>query len=79
VFTDSNLQEVDFGDCDLKASVFDNCDLQNAIFENTDLRSTDFRKARNFSFDPEKNQLKGAKFTIDSLPGLLTKYNLKIE
>mgnify|MGYP001950459629 FL=1 len=78
-FQKTKLQEVDFTECDLSLSVFDDCDLQNAIFKNTNLQNTDFRSSYNFSIDPENNQIKGAKFTLETVVGLLTKYNIKIE
>lgn len=79
VFTKSKLQEVDFTDCDLSASVFDGCDLLNATFTNTNLKNADFRTAYNFAIDPENNQIKGAKFALQTVGGLLSKYNISIE
>jgi len=79
LFTKSKLLEVDFSECDLNSSVFDDCDLLNAIFDNTNLQNADFRNSHNFTIDPENNRIKGAKFTLQSVIGLLTKYNIKIE
>ncbi|WP_371736668.1 pentapeptide repeat-containing protein [Cellulophaga sp. HaHaR_3_176] len=75
-FNKNKLQEVDFTDCDLNLSVFDNCDLQNAIFKNTNLQNPDLRSSYNFSIDLENNQIKGAKFTLETIVGLLIKYNI---
>lgn len=63
----------------MSASVFDDCDLLNALFINTDLRTADFRTAYNFNIDPENNRMKGAKFNLNSVSGLLSKYQIKIE
>ena len=79
LFAKSKLQEVDFTQCDLSSSVFDDCDLLNAIFYNTDIQNADFRNSHNFTIDPENNRIKGAKFTLQSVGGLLAKYDIKIE
>ncbi|MDO5968196.1 pentapeptide repeat-containing protein [Flavivirga aquimarina] len=79
VFNKSKLQEVDFTECDLNTSIFDNCDLLNAVFKNTNLQNTDLRSSFNFIIDPENNKIKGAKFSLESVKGLLIKYNIKIE
>lgn len=78
VFADSRLHGVDFTESDLSAAIFDHCDLCDAVFDHSILEGTDFTKAVNFSIDPEKNRLKGAKFALTGLPGLLSKYGLKI-
>jgi len=78
-FNKTKLQEVDFTECNLSSAVFNDCDLQNAIFKNTNLQNADFRSSTNFTIDPENNKIKGAKFTLDTVVGLLTKYNIKIE
>jgi uncharacterized protein YjbI with pentapeptide repeats len=79
VFKNSSLHEVDFTECDLGGAVFDNCDLTGTIFENTNLEKADFRSAFNYSFDPEKNRVKKARFSVEGLAGLLGKYGLDIE
>ena len=79
VFTKSKLHEVDFTECNLNTSIFDHCDLLNAVFKNTDLQNADLRSSFNFTIDPELNKIKGAKFALESVKGLLTKYNLIIE
>jgi len=78
-FKNSQFHETDFSECDLTNSIFDNCDLTRAIFENTILENVDFRTAYNFEIDPELNRIKRAKFSVGNIPGLLTKYDIKIE
>ncbi len=78
VFKESSLVEVDFTDCDLTNSAFINSNLLNAVFERTNLSKTDLRDADNFSINPEQNQLKKARFSIQGLPGLLHKYDIDI-
>ena len=74
MFTKSKLHGVDFTECDVNTSTFDACDLLNAIFKSTDLQNTDLRNSYNFIIDPENNNIRGAKFSLESLKGLLTKY-----
>jgi fluoroquinolone resistance protein len=79
IFKDSQLDEVDFTECDLTSGVFDNCDLTGAIFKDTILEKADFRTASNYSIDPELNRIKKAKFSRSGIAGLLDKYDIKIE
>ena len=78
-FKNSQLKEVDFTECDLTGSVFENCDLSNATFDITIMEKVDFRTAYNYSIDLELNQIKMAKFSIQGIPGLLSKYQIEIE
>lgn len=78
IFKDCLLREVDFERSDCSQAIFDNCDLQSAIFYQTTLEQTDFRTAYNYMLDPEYNKIKGAKFTLAGIPGLLQKYKIKI-
>jgi uncharacterized protein YjbI with pentapeptide repeats len=80
----NNIQKLpvagsDFAECDLTNSVFDNCDLINASFDHTNLEKVDFRTPSNYSFDPEINRIRRAKFSIDGVSGLLGKYDIDIE
>lgn len=78
-FSHCSLEEVDFSMSDLSQASFASCNLSKAVFEHTNLEKADFSSALNFSIDPEKNQVKGAKFSVWNLAGLLEKYQLKIE
>lgn len=78
-FIECQLQEIDFSEADLSNSVFKNCDLLHSVFERTTLDKVDFRSAFNFSFDPEKNRMKKAKFSLHGVVGLLNKYDIVIE
>src|SRR5688572_14341554 len=78
-FKNSQLQETDFTECDLTSSVFDNCDLKSATFDFTILEKADLRNSYNYSIDPEKNRIKKAKFSLQSVSGLLEKYDIEIE
>jgi uncharacterized protein YjbI with pentapeptide repeats len=79
VFRNTQLQEADFSECDLTAAQFDNCDLSGVIFNRSILEKADFRTASNYTMDPEINKMKGAKFSVDGVAGLLRKYGLVIE
>lgn len=74
-----SLKEVNFGSADLTAAHFDNSNLEGAIFNETNLSNADFTTAYNFRIDPERNIIKKAKFSIAGIPGLLEKYDIKIE
>jgi uncharacterized protein YjbI with pentapeptide repeats len=78
-FSNCNLQEADFTDADLSGSIFENCDLQRTVFYNTNLEKVDFTTSYNYSFDPERNRIKKARFSRLGVPGLLDKYNIEIE
>jgi fluoroquinolone resistance protein len=77
-FKDCKLQEVDFSEADLSNSNFDTCNLQQATFDNTILEKVDFRTSYNYTIDPERNRLKKAKFSVNEVRGLLSKYDILI-
>lgn len=78
-FISCQLQGVDFGGAELKGVSLKSCDFLNAIFENTNLEKADFSKSIHYSIDPEMNKVKGAKFSLPEVVGLLHKYNLQID
>jgi uncharacterized protein YjbI with pentapeptide repeats len=78
-FKNCNLKEVDFTEAELNEVIFDNCDLASAIFKNTNLVKAGLRTSYNFLIDPEWNNIKKSKFSLQGLPGLLQKYNIHIE
>ncbi|WP_416377819.1 pentapeptide repeat-containing protein [Algoriphagus sp. D3-2-R+10] len=77
-FINSRLIETDFTQADLTASDFQGSDLSGATFDLTNAEKVDFRNALHYSIDPERNRIKGARFDLDGLPGLLGKYAIKI-
>lgn len=77
-FKDCQLQEVDFSSADLTNAQFLNCDLAHATFDNTILEKADLLTAINYAFDPEVNYIKKAKFSRESVIGLLVKYDIDI-
>ena len=78
VFTDCSLPEVNFEEADLSGAVFKNCDLTGATFVRTILEKADFRTAINYTFDPEMNKIKGARFSYLGIAGLLGKYGIDV-
>jgi uncharacterized protein YjbI with pentapeptide repeats len=78
-FIDCQLQGIDFTEANLKNVALKNCDLLNAIFENTTLEKADFTHSINYSINPEVNKIKGAKFSLPEVIGLLDKYKIQIQ
>jgi fluoroquinolone resistance protein len=79
LFKDCKLEEVEFAETDLTSAVFKNCDLYRAVFDRTKLDGADFRSSFNFIIDPEKSSIYKAKFSKQTLAGLLMKYKIVIE
>ena len=73
------LKEADFTEAILTGAHFEDCDLDRTTFDQTNLEKANLTTARNFQIDPEKNKLKGAKFSKENLGGLLGKYKIKIQ
>jgi uncharacterized protein YjbI with pentapeptide repeats len=79
VFTNTILKEVDFSEVNLAQAVFRNCDLTRTIFDRSVLDKADFSTSFNFYINPERNRLKKAVFSSNGLIGLLSKYDLVIK
>jgi uncharacterized protein YjbI with pentapeptide repeats len=73
------VSESDFSDADMRNVPLHGCDLARSNFHNTNLEGTDFRSAVNYSFDPDLNRIRKAKFSINGLVGLLGKYDIEID
>ena len=67
---------MDFREADLSETDFDGTDLSESLFLNTNLTEADFVGAMNYDISPEKNKLKGAKFSLPEAMSLL--FNLDI-
>jgi uncharacterized protein YjbI with pentapeptide repeats len=78
-FTDCSMVETDFTEADLTDAQFINCNLNRAFFNRTTLKNADLRTSYNFIIDPDSNILKKARFSVHGLPGLLAKYDIRIE
>lgn len=73
-----SLKEVDFTEADLTEVKFLDCELLDALFDRSHLEKADFTTARHYRIDPNTNNIKKAKFSLDGLPGLLSSYNIEI-
>lgn len=78
-FKDCQLRHVDFTEAHLQGSSFEGSDLEAAVFVGSLLEKVDFRLARHYQIDPERNGIKGAKFLKEHLSGLVHKYGLDLE
>ena len=78
IFQSTSLQEVDFTEGDLRNVIFDQCDLLNATFDNTNLERANLSTALNYSIDPENNRIRGAKFSLPGVAGLLNSFQIEI-
>ena len=77
-FGKSSLREADLTQVDFTNASFAGCDLSGAVFDNTILEKADLRNALHYSIDPERNRIKGAKFSMPDVKGLLDKYKIDI-
>jgi uncharacterized protein YjbI with pentapeptide repeats len=77
-FEECNIREANFTEADLSGSAFIKCDLTRTVFDRSNLSGIDFRSAYNYSIDPENNQIKKAKFSLEGVRGLLDKYDIEI-
>jgi uncharacterized protein YjbI with pentapeptide repeats len=78
-FINCSMIETDFTEADLTNTEFDSCNLSRAFFDRTILKNADFRTSYNFTIDPDNNDIKKARFSVNGLPGLLTRYDIRIE
>lgn len=79
IFTQCSMKGVDFSNTDLTEAQFIRCDLADAAFHSSNLKQADFTTSYSYNIDPNENYIKGAKFSLDGLPGLLVKFNIIIE
>lgn len=77
-FKNCSIKEVDFTDADLTEAKFENCDLFRGVFDNTNMEKADLSTSYNFIINPEINLIRNAKFSLNGLPGLLSKYDIEI-
>jgi uncharacterized protein YjbI with pentapeptide repeats len=79
IFQNCSLREVDFTESDLRNVILDECDLLGATFDHTNLERANLSTALNYSIDPENNPLRGARFSMPSVLGLLHKYQIEVQ
>ena len=78
-FHHCRLREVDFSQANLAEVSFVGADLLGAVFDQTNLEKADFRDALHYRIAPELNAIKGARFDLAGLPGLLESYGIKVD
>ncbi len=78
IFDACELKEVNFTGADCSWACFSYSQLDRAIFQRTKLENADFQNAYNYTIDPEENSMTHAQFSLEWIPGLLTKYNITI-
>lgn len=78
-FINSSLKNAEFTNTNLNKAFFDNTDLQNAVFDNSNLQEANLVTAYNYTIDPERNNIKKAKFSLQGIVGLLAKYDIRLE
>lgn len=78
-FEHCDLREADFSGADLSGAVFEGCDLPGTVFYRTLLEDADLSTARYYSIDPEQNRIRGARFSLPGVVGLLDKYGIRID
>ncbi len=78
-FKNCKLIGADFVETDLTQALFQYCDLTDTVFEKTLLEKADLRTAFNYAIDPELNEIKAARFSLQGLPGLLEKYRIEVD
>lgn len=79
LFESCRLSGTEFTETNLKSAGFGNSNLENTRFKDCDLQGADFTTAYNFTIDPEKNQLRKARFSREGVVGLLRKYDIVVD
>lgn len=78
-FRNCKVHGANFTQSDLSKSLISGCDFYDSVFAGTNLSGADLSTSRNFVIDPELNNIKKAKFNLNSLPGLLQKHQIVVE
>jgi len=79
IFKNCILTDADFLQADFSESLFSGSDLLNARFEETNIMKANFIGALNYQINPVTNKVKGARFSLAEVVGLLTGFDIKIE
>lgn len=79
LFTNCRMSDADMTDCNVSGAVFAECTMDGTKFDNTNLSKADLRTAQLYVIDPERNDIKKAKFSLQGVPGLLKKYDIEIK
>ena len=77
-FSAVRLPKGDYDNCTFRGCTFSDGFLDNAIFDASNLQQADFSLSHNMILDPERNQLKNARFSSENVKGLLVKYKVQV-
>ena len=75
---DCEIIECEFSKCNLMGANFESSDLKNSRFQNCNLNFTSFKNAKNYSINPNENNVKKAKFSLPEIIGLLDIFDLEL-
>lgn len=78
-FKHCKLHGANFTQADASKCTFAQCDFYEALFSGTNLGGVDLSSCVNFIIDPELNNIKKARFALNALPGLLQRYDIRVE
>ena len=72
------MQQADFTETNLTAAVFTDSNLEGTTFNQSNLEKADFTQAVNYTIDPTKNRMRGARFSRNTIDGLMSHLDIKI-
>ena len=75
----SRLRECEFEACDLGEADLSGSSFPGTRFTKCTLRRADFRFAMDYAFDPRDNHIKGARFSVPEVVGLLAAFGIEIQ
>jgi len=78
-FNDCSMKNMVFTEANLTQAVFNRTDLAGTLFSQTLLKEADFTTAFNYAIDPALKMVKKANFFLYGRPGLLTRYDIKVQ
>lgn len=77
-FSESNIIDCDFYKTNLSESSFEGSNLRGTMFNGCDLSKANFYEATDYTIDPSQNNVKHAKFSSESIAGLLRHLDIVI-
>lgn len=78
-FSNNEMIECHFDDCQLKASDFRNVKFDKTVFTFNNLEKANFKNAVGYHIDITNNKIKGAKFSYPEVFGLLEALQIEVD